>query len=131
MKMHAPPAISQYKAFSLVEVTLAMGIFVFALVSMLGLLSAALQSSRASLDISAATQVADAVAVRLSQGNWSEPVYFDDLGNETNSPGAIYQARVVQSVSVSDYLKSAEVIVTRGSESADPRHFTYLIFDQP
>jgi type II secretory pathway pseudopilin PulG len=54
-------------AFSLVEVTLALGVMAFCLVALLGLLPVGLNSNRGALEQTAAASVASAVAVDLRQ----------------------------------------------------------------
>jgi type II secretory pathway pseudopilin PulG len=54
-------------AFSLVEVTLALGVMAFCLVALLGLLPVGMNSNRAALEQTAAASVANAVAVDLRQ----------------------------------------------------------------
>lgn len=122
------PALLPTAAFSLAEVAFALGIFAFALVALLGLLPVAMKSSRDSLDISTATEVANTVAAELEQGSWSGPAYFDEEGNATIEANAIYHVRVVVDDSFSLHLKRAKITVYRGSESAFSRHFPYLIF---
>jgi len=136
-KVHPPVRIATRRrcaAFSLVEVALALGLFAFALVALLGLLPVAFQACRDSLDISTAAQVADAVAARL-QANFSsleqgDFVEFDDRGDEaTSSAAAVYRAKLLSRDSLSDSLDRVEVVVSRSNTSAQGRHFCYLIFN--
>lgn len=82
--------------FSLVEVTMAMGIFIFGLVAILGLFPTALQTSRASLDLFTAAQLSRAVVADLERGEFSalspslqDEHFFNDRGKEIpESPDA-------------------------------------------
>jgi type II secretory pathway pseudopilin PulG len=65
------------RAFSLVEVTLALGVMAFCLVALLGLLPVGMNSNRAALEQTAAASIASAVAVDLRQ----TPLYVNGSAN--------------------------------------------------
>jgi Tfp pilus assembly protein PilV len=124
------------RAFSLCEVAIAVGIFVFALTALLGLLPSALTSARHSLDLSTATQLADGLAAEYERTEFSALPgketwhYFDDLGNEL--PGAdqaVYRAKVAVTPSDSANLKMVKITVFRGTEGGSSRSFCYSIFN--
>lgn len=124
------------RAFSLVEVTMALGIFVFALVAILGLLPTALLASRESLDIATATQLADTLAGEIQRGEFPGPggedpgrYFFDDTGSPVTEEEAVYLAEVHLLASQSDNLLRAKILVTRGGGSSNERAFSYLIFN--
>ncbi len=64
MKSAVPPG--RLPAFSLIEVVLALGIIAFALVAILGMIPVALESNRASIDETRATEIAGQVFATLS-----------------------------------------------------------------
>lgn len=125
-------------AFSLCEVVIALGIFAFALIALLGLLPTALQSARDSLDISTAVQLADQLSAKLNQADFSSLApdgseklfYFDDTGNELPSrEGAVYQASEVLEESESENLVRAEITMRRITSASMSKTFCYLIFN--
>ena len=88
-------------AFSLVEVTIALGIAAFCLVVMLGLLPAGLNANRSGLEQTAATGLAAAVAADLRTSSAQGPRFafdsstslqtrfvFDDGTTSTNAAGS-------------------------------------------
>jgi len=80
-------------AFSLVEVTLALGVAAFCLIAVFGLIPVGLQTNRNSTSQTAATNiiafvVADLRANYKSQGNWYSPLLCITLGNLT--PTTLY-----------------------------------------
>lgn len=99
--------------FSLVEVSLALGIIAFAFVGIFGLVPAGMNVFRESMNASVSAQIAQRVLNEAQQTQYAvliggaapEPIhvlhsirYFDDEGNElpeTNVAAAIYQVRVV------------------------------------
>jgi len=125
-------------AFSLVEVAVAMGIFTFALVSLLALMPTAMQSTRDSLNLATALQLADKLAVRLNQADFNSLVpggttklyYFDDLGDELLGPErAIYKANTTVAASESANLVRASISVQPVGGGTAPRIFSYLILN--
>ncbi len=123
-------------AFSLVEVTLAMGVFAFALVSLLALMPTALQASRDSLDLTITNQAADQLAAKLQQNKLplpiTGPIYFDNEGNETTSDSAIFQAAIQRNATDSDNLTQVKITVSRSAAASSAlkgRQFCYLIFN--
>ncbi len=100
------------RGFSLVEVTLAIGIIAFAFVAIFGLLPAGLTSFRRAMDYSIGTQIVSRLTNEAIQTDYSELIkitpeapmlrYFDDQGNEVKDD--------------KDYLYSAEVSVVAPTE---------------
>ena len=88
------------KAFSLVEVALALGIVSIALVPLLGLLPVGLSTFRSSIDTNVFSQVVEKLGneAQLSEfdGVTSSGLrYFDEQGNEVSQKAlAVYQARL-------------------------------------
>jgi len=121
------------RAFSLCEVVIAMGLFVFALLGILGLMPTALTGVRESLDIAVATELANEVATGLNGRALSSPStfsnYFDDTGNELpSSMNAVYSVVVAVDDSESQSLKRAKITVSRGAEGVASKSFCYLVF---
>ncbi len=90
-------------AFSLVEVTLALGIIAFAAVSLLGIMPIGLTTFRDSMDSTVATQIAQGVVSSARQGKFSDlanlptPTFYDDQGAQRAGVGAsnhIYKAEI-------------------------------------
>jgi uncharacterized protein (TIGR02598 family) len=110
-------------AFSLVEVTMAIGITSFVGLTVIGLLPTGLANFRNSMDISVSSQIVQRVVVDLQSADFSTissssgisnlPVrYFDDEGNELTSataPGVVYQ--VAAGVNVTNSPNLATVVV--------------------
>ena len=96
---------SSRRAFSLVEVTLALGIMGFALVALLGLLPAGLSTFHSATVNSTGTQIAQRLLNEAQQTDFDQLVatvpmvrYFDDQGDEltaANKAQAIYNTNVV------------------------------------
>ena len=86
--------------FSLVEITMALGIIAFAFVTIFGLLPAGLNSFRKAMDISIGTQIVQRLINEAEQTDFlvlikqpSVERYFDDQGTElSEARGAIYHA---------------------------------------
>ena len=129
-------AVSGSGGFSLCEVALAIGIFVFVLISLLGVLPSILSSSRSSQDLSLAVGLADKLAGEFARADFASlsaatTCYYDDLGNRvSDSSSAIYFVTVEPTDSVSRSLKNIRINVTRGTNQTTSRAFSYLIFDQ-
>ncbi len=86
-------------AFSLVEVTLALGLVSFAVLAVMGLLPVGLSNLRQSMDQTVEAQIVQSIAAQsvvaqfpaLASGNQ----YFDDQGMPTDAgPDALYTATV-------------------------------------
>ena len=92
-------------AFSLVEVTLAIGVFGFAFTAIVGLIPMGLTTFRQAMDASVGSQICQRVindaqqtdfAVLTSSSNTRVVRYFDDAGNEMTTPAkAIYHVNTV------------------------------------
>lgn len=123
--------------FSLVEVTMAMGIFIFGLVAILGLFPTALQTSRASLDLFTAAQLSRAVVADLERGEFSalspslqDEHFFNDRGKEIpESPDAACRVKVNLESMESVNLLRAKVTVIQKGHASSPRTFSYLLFN--
>lgn len=102
-----PPCISSprpksARAFSLIEVTIALGIVSFALTALMGMLPVGLGLFRNATETSVATRIVQKVSGDLQQADFdsiasaeSHLLYFDEQGTVLSSPsGAIYWARV-------------------------------------
>jgi len=123
------------RGFSLVEVTIAMGIFAFALISLVGLMPTALSSARESLDLATAAQLAAGEAAKLHQIGYanlpSSPTvdFFDDIGAPLDTAdGAIYRVDTVVGPSESNSLKRVAITVSRPTNAAFRQRFCYLVF---
>lgn len=86
-------------AFSLIEVTIAMGVAVFAIVGVIGLIPSGLTTLRASVDASAMSRIMRTLASDVRQGtnfsgNVSATNYFDDSGLRTTAAQSIYSAEL-------------------------------------
>ena len=85
---------SSRKGFSLVEVAMAMAIFVFVLTTLLGLMSVGVNSCRESIDIGSSTQMVNAIINDLSTRRFSDlpaatqRMFFDDQGTRQGESGA-------------------------------------------
>ena len=92
-------------AFSLVEVTLAIGVFGFAFTAIVGLIPMGLTTFRQAMDASVGSQICQRVIndaqqtdfdVLTSSSNANIVRYFDDAGNELSTPAkAIYHVKTV------------------------------------
>lgn len=87
--------------FSLVEVTLAIGVVGFAFVALLGLLPVGMQTFRQAVDTSVRSQIVQRVFNEALQTNFetlvsvpSSDLYFDDQGNEVPRTESIYHVNV-------------------------------------
>lgn len=95
---------SSLSAFSLVEITLAIGIVAFAFVALLGLVPVGLENFRQSLDTSVRSQIVQRLATEAQQTDFdllpklaSVWRYFNDEGTEiplTEITGSIYTVKV-------------------------------------
>lgn len=89
------------KAFTLVEVTLAIGIISFAFVAMFGLLPVGLNVSRQAIDTTIEAQIAQKLTSQALQTDFSmlkslsdaEATFFDDQGKPTTAERAIYKTK--------------------------------------
>jgi uncharacterized protein (TIGR02598 family) len=91
-------------AFSLIEVTIALGVVSFALVTLFGLLPTGLNNFRGSMDRSVSAQIAQGIIAKARQTDFTDltslqtpagsPLYFTDEGDSTNMAQAIYVAKV-------------------------------------
>ena len=86
----------QAKAFTLVEVALALGIFAFAIIPVIGLMGTGLNVSKESIDASTTANIYRLTEARLSTNAsvTSTNIYFSNEGEPTNAAGAIYQANI-------------------------------------
>ncbi len=90
------PHSHSQKGFSLVEVTLALGVVAFSLVSILGVLPVGLTNLRTAIDTSVETQIFNQVASEVALMSYTEiddyvqtsPLYYDDNGRRVDSGAA-------------------------------------------
>lgn len=86
------------KAFSLVEVVLAIGIVSFAMVSILGLIPVGLHTFRNAMDLSVEAGIAQKLVADVQRTDFqnlqSTNFTFDDQGIEVAPAGAIFTAQV-------------------------------------
>ena len=97
-------------AFSLIEVTLALGIVTFSVITLLGMIPMGLSTFHKAAATSVSSQIVQQVVTDVQHTDFSQLVpangqagrlalrYFDDQGNELSSattPGAIYRVNVV------------------------------------
>jgi uncharacterized protein (TIGR02598 family) len=137
-----PIGLRKERAFSLVEVVLSIALAGFALISLCGATTMGLCAYRQSLDIGAATHIANGINAQLSQtaqtnftslaGGSTTSSSFDDLGNAVSgsSVAPIYQASVVVAPSVSPNLLQVEVTISRPGGEGNSQRFCYTVFNQ-
>jgi uncharacterized protein (TIGR02598 family) len=121
----------------LVEVTLALGIMAFSLVSILGLVPSGLATFRAAMNASVGAQIVQQIVSDLRQTDWQnvaelqdmvgEPRYYDDQGREldADAQSAIYRVEVTVAAQdlggvASDNLARAVVEISRHRADAAP-----------
>ena len=88
------------KGFTLVEVTLAIGIISFAFVAMFGLLPVGLNVSRQAMDTTIEAQIVQHLKTQALQTDFSQlstlstadPYFFDEQGKNTGQAGSLYKA---------------------------------------
>jgi uncharacterized protein (TIGR02598 family) len=140
-------------AFTLVEVTLAIGIISFAFVAMFGMLPVGLNVSRQAMDTTIEAQIVQQMKTQALQTDFSmlgtlsdaADVYFDDQGKQVEQSAGLYRAGF-SSVSedtllpdgtpngtVTRQLKNVTIFIenTKGAaqsaNSKEPKKFTILI----
>ncbi|XHR31170.1 MAG: Verru_Chthon cassette protein B [Chthoniobacteraceae bacterium] len=89
------------RGFTLIEITLALGIVSFAFIGLLGLLPAGLQTFRSAVDTSVRSQIIQRICSDAMQADFDTLIsnppadrYFDDQGNEIAQQRSMYQVRV-------------------------------------
>ena len=95
---------AQGRAFSLIEVILALGVVSFAMTGLLGLLPMGLDISRQAIDVTVESQMAQTLRNQIQLAGlpnveqWSgQQLYFDVQGlsiSNANSPGRVYTAQM-------------------------------------
>ena len=139
--------------FTLVEVTMAIGIISFAFVATIGLLPVGLSVSRQAIETTIQSQIVQQLTTQALQTDFSqlenlgnpqktEPYYFDDQGKSTGEAGSLYKAVFQQVPATTDLpagvstrkLKTVTISIenTRGSATqtaANAKKFTILIPD--
>lgn len=93
MKLYPQARLHQPAGFSLVEVTLAVGIAALGIIAVLGLMPQGLEMSRKTGELTAYRQITEQVVRDLEQMSWSALAasnqevtkYFDDQGAETTA----------------------------------------------
>ena len=137
--------------FTLVEVTLAIGIISFAFVAMFGMLPVGLSVSRQAMDTTIEAQIVQQMKTQALQTDFSrldelddaDELYFDDQGKQVEEANGIFRAKFA-SVSANtrlpdgsstSRLKTVTILVanTKGTSettgSREPKKFTTLIPD--
>ena len=107
---------AKLSGFTLVEVTLALGVISFAFVAMFGLLPVGLNVSRQAIDTTVTAQIMQQLKTQALQTDFSmldalasaEPYYFDDQGKTVSPEVALYKAvyEVSTQTALSDSLTS-------------------------
>lgn len=127
---------SRNSAFTLIEVVIALGIFSFAIISLIGLIPIALASSRDSLDLANATQLATMLQNEVVRSNFStttpaSPRWFDGSLHEgpasPDSLSSIYKAELVLTNSLTPKLRRLQVTITRGQYE---KNFCFVLFNK-
>ena len=95
------PARGVGRGFTLVEVVIAVGVLAFAAISLLGLMTLALQSSHNAAVQSTQATMVSTITGKLSSQNFTNTVvrlpftnYFTEEGVETNAAAALYRCEV-------------------------------------
>lgn len=87
--LHYPSSSGKERAFTLIEIVIALGIVAFALVALLGLLPAGLKNFKGTMNTAVGSQIAQRVFNDLQIADWgnigSTNRYFDEQGNELSS----------------------------------------------
>jgi uncharacterized protein (TIGR02598 family) len=94
-------ASSPVRAFTLVEVVLALGVVSFAMISMMGLLTVGLKTFHEAINATTESEITQRLANELALSKYSSlstsslsNYYFTQEGIQTNSANAIYYATV-------------------------------------
>lgn len=104
--MKVPHALHNRAAFSLVEVTLAIGIVSFAILSVLGTMSVGLSTVRDAKKDTTSAQIASQIGSGMSQTPFTNlatyatkgPYFFDDSGRKLDSVKSATYSATVKSV---------------------------------
>jgi uncharacterized protein (TIGR02598 family) len=112
------------RAFSLVEVVLALGVASFGLISMLGLLTVGLKTYHDAISETTETEIAQQMANQLQLAaysviatNTANVSYFTQEGQATNAAAAVYCASVSAPAS----------LAVRGALSSSTNTLTFII----
>lgn len=94
MNRSSPTRTRRLRAFSLVEVAIALGILGFAIIPLIGLLASGMDTNRSNLDRSIKAQIMNWVQedARLHTAPYSAE--FDEFGGITTNSGGLYRARM-------------------------------------
>lgn len=129
---HISRSKSLLRAFSLVEVTLALGIVAFAFTALLGMLPVGLNLFRSAADTSVTTRIVQKVSGDLQQADFDTVslkeeriLYFDEQGSPAASAAkAIYWTRV-------NIFPSAQLPGSEGAGSPDLARVVIQIVHNP
>ena len=123
-------------AFSLIEVTIALGIFVFAMVPIIGLTSAGMKNLRHSMDDTVRADIVRKVVGEVIRStNYAAPdladSYYNDEGVETTSPSIFVATKTISDppalLSTStDVAKVLTVTVTHFADTNNRTVFSQL-----
>lgn len=124
MNSSRPRALSAKKAgFTLVEVTISLGIVAFAMISLVGMLPAGLSNFRTAMATTIEAQIVQALADDILVTNFSNLSKFTGqeytydsrgVGTQPDDPGAIYTAKVT--LHPLDNLQSYPVLLKNASQ---------------
>jgi uncharacterized protein (TIGR02598 family) len=113
--------VQNRQAFTLVEVVLAIGVVALAGISLLGLITVAMQSSQNAAVQAAQATVISTVTGKLSSQNFtttaaSLPIttYFSAEGTETNASAAIYRCDVMDvspANSATNFMRQVQLVI--------------------
>jgi len=129
------------RAFSLVEITVAIGIVAFAFMGILGLIPTGLNTYRQTINLSVGSNIAQKVVREVQQTDFttliggntsafqqsSTPRYFDEQGNELS---ATAQAKAIYQVNTC-IIPSTPIIGTGGTSNPNIATVTVQIANNP
>ena len=128
--------LKKARAFSLVEVVLAVGIAGIALVALLGLLPAGLKTFKSTMNTAVGSQIAERVFNDIQIANWSDIQstnrFFDEQGNELTGSGASNALNCIYWVKVSTTNASgANATTLLGNTSSNLMTVTIMVANNP
>jgi uncharacterized protein (TIGR02598 family) len=133
---------SRQRGFSLIEVTLALGIVSFAMVSLLAMIPVGLNSFKQAMDLTVEAQIVQSVVNDIGLRQYStlatDQYYFDVQGTPTTSAtDKAYTAAIsfqdgLSNVKSGTTLNSdagtlAQIAITSASNPSQVRHYTIII----
>jgi len=108
MNLRNPGPVNRGKAFSLVEVAIALGLVTFAVVSVIGLLPVGLSTMRDAMTQTVSTQIVREISAELLLTPFQQindyinqsPIFFDVQGKRASSADAYYKVQLSRSNSI-------------------------------